>query len=339
MNARRLIPQIAPHVAALGVALGVCLTAAQADDLRKVNKGEPVPVIKLPTIDGSQFDSEAAKGKVLVVVYLSAEQNSSELAAVESTEVARELGSDNVELVHVTADVVHKPYYERLRAEKGIDCPLAFDASRKLYADLGLIVFPTTIIENRDGTLAHVISTRGPDYRHLLEVYVRHAMGLLSDEQLQEQLKARPSDMHSPKSLASRHRAAARLLRDKGLTDAAREELAQAQKLDPEDVEIRLDMADLDLATGNTDEAAELINGVLAEQPEHRRAKMLDGILLFQQGQLDSAESILVEALVLNPDPARVHYYLGQIYEKKGNTAKALEHYREALARLLHENR
>ena len=338
MNARRHIPHIVALGLTLGLAFGALLPAAHADDLRKVKKGEPVPEIKLPTIDGQQFDSAASKGKVLVVVYLSAEQRSSELAAEESQEVARELGSDNVQLIHVTADVVHKPYYERFRAEKSIDAPLAFDASRQLYGDLGLIVFPTTIVVAKDGTLANVISTRGPDYRHLLDVYVRHALGLIDDTQLEEQLKARPSDLHSPKSLASRHRAAARLLREKGLSDAARDELIQAQQLDPDDVDIRLDLADLYLDLNQTEDAEALINAILEAQPDHRRAKMLDGILLYQKGQLGESESILLDALVLNPDPARTHYYLGRIYEQQGQTAKALEHYREALRRLLHES-
>lgn len=324
------------NVAVACIAAVALSPLARADDLRNVKQGQPIPEIKLPTISGGVFDSQNAKGKVLIVVYLSAEQRSSELAAVESQEVARELGNDNVQLLHVTADVVHKPYYERFRQEKGIDCPLAFDASRKLYADLGLIVFPTTIIVNTDGTLAHVIATRGPDYRHLLDLYVRHALHLINDKDLEKQLEARPSDMHSPQSLASRHRAAARLLREKGLPDAAKDELLQAMKIDPTDVDVRLDLADLELELHQTQDAEQLINGVLKDHPDHRRAKMLDGILLFQQGKLKDAETILLQALVLNPDPARVHYYLGRIYEQEGQTDKALEHYREALKRLLH---
>ncbi len=46
---------------------------------------------------------------------------------------------------------------------------------------------------------------------------------------------------------------------------------------------------------------------------------------------------MLLDALALNPDPTRVHYFLGLIYEHKGQPAKAAEHYREALKKCLHE--
>ena len=71
--------------------------------------------------------------------------------------------------------------------------------------------------------------------------------------------------------------------------------------------------------------------------PHHRRAKLIRGIVFFKEDQLDRAESLLTEALVLNPDPARTHYYLGLIAEKRGEPEKALEHYRQAIHRLLGE--
>jgi tetratricopeptide (TPR) repeat protein len=37
----------------------------------------------------------------------------------------------------------------------------------------------------------------------------------------------------------------------------------------------------------------------------------------------------------LNPDPSLALYRLGQVYEKKGDTQKAMETYRNALERLM----
>ena len=331
---RFVLPTI---VLTLGLALAALVPAARADELRNVKRGEPMPAYKLPAIDGALIDSEALKGSVVVLVCLSAEQRSSELAAIDSRDALRALGTDPVRLVHVTADVVAKAYFEKFRQERKLDVPLAFDADRALYSKLGLIVYPTTIVVNGEGKLAHVISLHNPDYSNILDAYVRHALGKLNDRQLEDRLKSHTASNGSPKSMASTHRAAARFMREKGRFDQAREELLKARDLDPTDVEIQLDLADVNVTLGTYDEAEKLVQGVLAVRADHRRAKQVKGIIFYRRHQLVDAEKTLIEALDLNPEPSRIHYYLGRIYEEQNNTAKALEHYREALKKFLNE--
>ena len=311
--------------------------SARADELRNVKKGEPAPAFKLPAIDGTVADSEALKGSVLVVVCLSAEQRRSELAALESQQVVADLGSEPVKLVHVTADVVQKAYFEKFRQERGISVPLAFDAERAFYGKLGLIVLPTTIVVSKDGKLSNVISLHSGEYKHVLDAYIRHALGSLNDEQLKQRLAAHPTEESSPKSMSSAHRALARSLREKGQLDSAKAELTKALAQDAENVEVMLDLADLELAMADLAGADAIVQKVLVIKPDHRRAKQLKGVLLFRNNKLDEAEKVLLDALTLNPSPELAHYYLGRIYEQKGQQAKALEQYREALKRFVHD--
>lgn len=323
---------------ACGLLSVLLITAvARADDLRNIKRGEQVPDFRMPTLAGQVIDSTALREKVVVLVYLSAEQKSSELAAAESQQVALKYADQPIQFLHATADVVHRAYFEDLRKQKNITLPLGLDPARELYSKLGLIVFPTTIVMDKQGKLVHVISTRGPDYAHVLDCYVRHALGIIDDAGLKEALTERTADPSSAQSLASRHRAAARLLRDKGLYDSAEEELKAALGYEPNNRDVQLDMADLYLRMNRAPEAEKLVNAVLEQDSMHHRARLLKGIALFRAGKLDESEKILLEVLVLNPDPARTHYYLGMLYEKKGQTAKALEHYREALSRVLSE--
>lgn len=318
--------------------IAVVATTAHADDLRNVKRGEPMPACKLPAIDGAIVDSDTMKGSVLVIVCLSAEQRRSELAAMESLQVVRALGTEPVQLLHVTSDVVQKAYFEKFRQERGIDAKLALDADRAFYGKLGLIVFPTTIVVSKDGKLDSVISLHSSEYKNLLDAYVRHALGKLSDKELEQRLAVRPSDDASPKSAASAHRALARLMREKGQLDSAKAELQKGLEMDPENREMMLDLADLNLAAGDLDGADGMITRVLQGQPDHRRAKQLKGISLFRRGKLDEAQTVLQEALSLNPSPELVHYYLGRIFEQKNQPDKALEHYREALKRFVHDS-
>lgn len=307
------------------------------DELRNVKAGQPVPQLTMDTIDGSRVEPSTLKGSVFVLVYVLPEQRSSELAATESQEVVSALNDSAVKLVHITAEAASREYFLKFRREHHIAAPLAIDADHDLYHKLGMIVFPTTIVADRDGNLQHVISLRGLDYSKTLDAYIRHAQGSITLEQMNERLKTIAPTDSSPRSLASAHRAAARLHRDKGRLEDAREELVAARRLDPTDVETELDLAELDISTGKVDDAETNLESILKAQPEHRRARQLKGICLFKRGKLSEAEKVLLDALRLNPDPSRAHYYLGRIYEQQGDSAKALEHYREALRKSLHE--
>lgn len=308
-----------------------------ADELRNLKPGDAVPAFSLATIAGTTLESSALKGSVTIVVYLTAEQRASELAAADSIAVARGLAGQPVHLVHITADADRKDYFQAFRRDHPTDAPLAFDTDRSLYHKLGMIVYPTTLILDRDGKLSHVISLRSPDYARTLEAHARFALGSISAQQLEAALKDPPAPDGSGHGLASAHRASARSLRERGSFDAARRELLLARDEFPGDRDLVLDLADVSIATGDLDEADAIIDELLKLQPDDRRAKQLKGISLYRRNRLDEAETVLNEALVLNPEPGRVHYYLGRIHEQRGETAKALEHYHQALRRALHE--
>ncbi len=307
------------------------------DKLRLVDRGQPVPAYHMPTIDGTVIESQTLKGTVVVLVCLSAQQRRSELAAVESFNAWKQLGDDQVKLIHITADVIQKSYFEAFRKDHGISAPLAFDVDRVLFGQLGMIVMPTTIVIDAEGQLAHVISLHRSSYEHTLDSYIRHTLGQLNDEELERSLEVGASGNGSTKSLASAHRALARSMRDKGQIDTARSELIKAREQEPDNHEVILDLADLEITLGDYDSADELVEIVLKGQPNHRRAQQVKGITCFKRGQIHEAEQFLKQALKFNPNPERVHYYLGQICERNGEIEQALEHYRQALQQTLNE--
>ena len=154
---------------------------------------------------------------------------------------------------------------------------------------------------------------------------------------MEQELVAQTFHRDRPVDRIARHRAAAKLLRNAGLPDDAANELRLALEIDPNHADARLDLASLELAAGRVEEASQIVADVLEAAPSHRRGRVLYGIVLYHADRLGEAEVVLREALVLDPDPVHTHYYLGLIYEKKGDTARALEHYRQSLSRLLEE--
>lgn len=311
--------------------------AALGDELRVVKVGQAIPTYSLKTLSDRAMDNPASRGHALVLVYVAAQQVSSTKVMVESQQMFTDLKRDDLEVQFATADVVQADWFRDFRDATGIHGPLGLDFDRVLYGQLGIIVLPTTIVVDAKGRLAHVIAGYKPDYLHMLDVYARHALGLLDDRQLEEQLTAKGFRHDSASDRAARHRAAAGLLREKGLRDQAEKELRSAMEVDPTDMEARLDLASLCIAMDRFDEARPLVEEVMKSETNNRRAKLLRGMLLFHDGNLDEAEKVLNESLVLNTDPARTHYYLGLVYEKKGQSDQAMEHYRQALQRLLDE--
>jgi tetratricopeptide (TPR) repeat protein len=322
--------------AGLAAMIPIC-PAVRADELRNVKPGDEVPDFSLPTLAGGNISRADLAGKAVILVFLSAQQRSSESAAATATAVYRGLHDDDLALVFVTADTAYTAYFRQHRDATNQHEPLGLDFERKLYGDLGLIVLPTTVLIDRQWKLAHVMSSYKSDYEHVLTAYARHALGLIGDEQLDRQLATESFRRDRPADRIARHRAAARVLWRSGMLADVENELRAALEIDPEHADTLLDLAALHLERGEVAEADAIVNTVLAANPDHRRGKLMHGVVLYRADKLQEAQRVLQEALLLNPDPAQTHYYLGLIYEKKGDTDKALEHYRQSLARLLED--
>jgi tetratricopeptide (TPR) repeat protein len=308
-----------------------------ADQLRNVKPGEVLPPLDTAGLDGKPIQSTDATGKVLVLVYLSARQKQSEEAIASAHRVISNLGNPLVRLVYLSADVSEADYFRQLRDRVMAHEPFALDDGRNYYGQLGLIVFPTTIIADKEGKLRHVLASWTRDYEYQLEMYCRHTAGEFDEAELTRRLESKPAEKDDLRSRAERHRAVAGILRDKGMADAALSELEQALAVDPGYADAIVDAADILVGQGKLDDAEQRILGLLAAQPDHHGAKLILGLIQLRRERLDEAEKLLTEALAVNPDPIRAHYYLGQLYERRGDFKLAAEHYREALHRALKE--
>jgi len=319
------------------IAIALAAGIAQADPDKKIQPGDQMPEFSLQSDQGKEISNTIFSDRTTVFIYVIAKQQGSERAIADASKVINDMKGQPVNLVIVSGNPDHSEYFQEFWEEKKIQATLAVDPERALYGALGLIAFPTTLVVNTDGKLVHALSTHSSNYPYVLEGYIQHAVGQLDDSALQEHLKARSLPTSSPKSVASRHRAVARLMQGKGLYETAEKELIVALEYDEENHDTRLDLADLYLHLGRVSEAASYIGQVLSADPEHRRAMLLQGIMLFRQGNYPESRATLQRALVLNPDPARTLYYLGLVSEALGDIDQAVNYYRQSVGRLLNE--
>lgn len=331
---RRLAAGARPVIVALAL---VSVGGLHADELRNVRRGQRLPLFDTVGLDGQPVRSEDATGKVHVLVYLSPRQKQSEHALASAHRVVNNIGSGELRLIYMSTAVDQADYFRELCGRLKADELFTLDRDRKYYGQLGLIVCPTTIVASKDGRLLHVIASWTRGYEHRLDAYCRHALGQLDDTGLADRLAVKPQARDAAQARAERHRALATTLRSKGLLDNAFRELEQALAADPTCADAVVEMAEILIAQGKVDDAEERINELLARECGHPRAKLTLALVKLKRGQLDDAEILLKEALAVNTDPVRAHYYLGQLYEQRGDYKSAMEHYRGALERALGE--
>ena len=333
-----MIARWTTHCGFAAVVLMMTLTAGlRADHLRNVEPGKPLPVFSADTLAGKRIESKDLKGKAVVLVYLSARQRQSEEALASAHKIVANIGNPDLKLVYMSADVKEADYFRRLRDQHKAHEPFGLDVNRRHYGDLGLIVLPTTVIRAKDGKLLHVVASMSRGYEHELGALCRHALGEIDDAELAKRLAAKPEVRNEARAKAERHRSMAAILRKKGMSKSAIQELEQAVAADPDYADAVADLAELLVAENRLDDAEKRINDLLAKRPRFHRAKLTLGLIKLKRGKLDEAEKLLNEALVMNPDPVRAHYYLGQLHEKKNDYKLAMEHYRDALKRCLNE--
>jgi tetratricopeptide (TPR) repeat protein len=94
-----------------------------------------------------------------------------------------------------------------------------------------------------------------------------------------------------------------------------------------------LRLGELLLKKGAPEEALASFNRALEMNPRSLEAKIGRGVALGGMGETEKAEKALREALLLNPNPARVHLELGRLFEQRGDFAGAIAEYKEGLKR------
>ena len=98
----------------------------------------------------------------------------------------------------------------------------------------------------------------------------------------------------------------------------------------PDWSDARYSMASIYARTGRPEEAAKNLLIVLEGEPDHYRANLLLGRMLFLNGTFDEALPYLEKAVAVQTDSGEAHSFLAEEYEKLGRAADAANERAEA---------
>lgn len=115
--------------------------------------------------------------------------------------------------------------------------------------------------------------------------------------------------------------------------DEAIELLKEGIDTAPEFAQTYIKLGYLQLKKNDYSAALGLFEQALSLRPNSPAAKTGKGIAVAGKGDFKRAEVILRDALVLNPNPVRTHYELGVVYQKLGDSIKAIAEYKAGMKR------
>ena len=110
--------------------------------------------------------------------------------------------------------------------------------------------------------------------------------------------------------------------------DEAREALAVALRMEPDNVEALAAMSEAVEGLGNLDEATRLADRALAVNPDHPTALVTVGVTSLKEGRFEAAREALARAVAVETQSIKGHYQLSLALARLGDREGAQHHLR-----------
>lgn len=316
------------------------LCVAVATGQRRLGIGEKVPEFSATDVNEQVFDYKHGRGKVLMVVFLSGRQKRSARAAVDIVRIVNNLG-DNAERLDV-AIAVDDPnagsIFQSKEKEPAAGIHIFLDTEYKLWGKFGIIVIPTVIISDTNDTVLWVKAGHGSDFAPVIQARLNQALGIAQEIDPNDAGQVKTVQNTTVTARIKRHLQMVKILLQKGRHELAISEIKKAKEIDPNSVEVRLELGELLCGINQGKEALEVIDKIkTTNKAEKARALLISGWAKRQMEELDTAEGLLLEATNLDSKSSRGFFELGKVYQAKGEVEKAMQAYHRALLIVFNE--
>jgi peroxiredoxin len=256
-----------------GLAGGIAAWPARAAESdrsdRRVQIGDAVQDVQLPTIDGGK-DRLLAKGmKANVFVFFRPEQERSTDTLKDLAGCEKDFAGKPVRFVGVVSDSWPKEQVQALVKEAGIKMPVLVDEGDALYGALGIRLHPVVLIVDAKGKLAAFEPFRQINYCARLKVRIRWLLGEVSEAEIAKVDDPERSPLpHSDQGVAKRHLNFGRRLHEIGQNDMALAEVRKGIAIAPSADLYALEGKIL-AATGKCPDAVQAFDAALKIDPAH----------------------------------------------------------------------
>jgi cytochrome c-type biogenesis protein CcmH/NrfG len=320
-------------LAALAGAIFLVSPGLGEEGLRRVHVGDTMPEFVLTDARGTAFRYEHKEARVLGVLVLQAGQTHL-LRLVADMEVLLQklrLEAPGFDCIGVMSGSGTSEFLRSREPDAGQTLPIVADPNFSFWGKLGVIATPTAIVVGTDHKVRWIKAGFGYDFVAAFHSQLNEALGL--GGRVGATAPVQTLENTSVPSRRDRHIQLARALAKKARWESAIGELEKARELDPNAVDVALELGEILCRIGKNEAALKTVAQVNAKSAEDKAHVMLVSAWAKRQmGDADTAEALLTKALELTPESPRILYELGKVHQAKGDAAKALACYRRALA-------
>jgi len=327
---KRSMKSSSPVMLVLVAFLASSLAGQEA--LRRIRVGDPMPEFSLSDVNGTTVHYDGKEARPLGVVILQAGQSQRERLVTDVEALVQKLKVDGAafDCLGVMTGPGTREYLRSRDPEARTAFPIFTDPNFVFWGKLGVIAVPTAIVVGSDHKVQWVKAGYGFDFLAGFHAQLNKALGLAGAD---GSVHVDTLTNSSARARRDRYVQLARALAKKGRLDSAMAELEKARELDPNAVDVALELGEVLCQAGKNEAALKTVAEVKAESSADKaRAMMICAWAKRQMGDLDAAGAILTEALALDPQSPRVLYESGKVHQAKGDSEKALACYRKALA-------
>ncbi len=308
-------------------------------DRHRIGIGNKIPEFSASDVSGKLFDYKYGSGKVLIAVFLYSQQKQSAQAVTDIKRILSKLRGQAHRLNAVVAvddpnnqTFVRPDPNDSESNKSGVVVNVVADTEHKLWGKFGIIATPTVIISDTNDTALWVKAGHGYDFAPVVQARLNQALGIAQQIDPNEAGRVRTVKNATVAARIKRHLQMAKMLQEKGRVESAITQMKKARELDPNSVELVLEISELLCSIGQGKSALEILEGIEARgNIEKSKMLIITGWAKRQMSNFEEAEKLLLEATKLNPKSGRVFFELGQVYQDKGEVEKAMLTYYRAL--------
>ncbi len=303
------------------------------EGLRRVHVGDTMPEFSLTDARGTAFRYEHTQARVLGILILQAGQTHLQRLVTDMEVLLQKLRLEapGFDCIGVMSGSGTSEFLRSREPDAGKALPIVADPNFAFWGKLGVIATPTAVVVGADHKVRWIKAGFGYDFVAGFHSQLNEALGLGGSVGANTHVQTLENT--SIPSRRDRHLQLARALAKKARWESALGELEKARELDPNAVDVALELGEILCRTGKNEAALKTVAQVKAESAEDKAHIMLVSAWAKRQmGDTGAAEALLTKAIELAPESPRILYELGKVHQAKGDAEKALACYRRALA-------
>lgn len=309
--------------------LASLVSAQPTQALRNVKIGELVPAFAAKDLDGNVVGKRDYTGRALLMVFVRPEHEKSLVALRAVQRVVGDYTGTKLAVLAVSTKPGAKDHFRQLVSKHALTFAIALDPSREIYGDFGVFLSPTTLLIDETDVLRYELAHIPPNYERRLRIHIDQLLGKISRSEHDTVLARLKEGKRESLDASERRLALAETLVEQQKYAEAVVVLTQLRSERNSPLAAAL-LGAAYLGLGNVDEAGKCLDPVADTKPAPTRLKLALAWLEIHRKNERKAEIHLLDAVKTSPKKGPILYELGRLYERRGDTAQALDCYRKA---------